>query len=265
MTDKPTKTRTSKASGKTPCSTAGDGMKNYLSFGGGVNSVALYLLMEELGMEFEAIFVDHGGDWPETYEYVDYFIATGRPITILNPNCYRKNQDRLYNDLFEYCWSMEMVPSMLARWCTKDFKVKPINNYIEKPCFMHLGIDAGEQKRARINATEGVESRWLLIEHDIDRHGCKDLIAKAGLDIPPKSGCFFCPFQRIAQWKELRMTHPDLFCKVQKLEARNMAARTRKGKKPFSLRNDGRTLDKIINTAPNLWPEMDYPPCQCGL
>lgn len=35
-------------------------MKNYLSFGGGVNSVALYLLMEDMGIEFEAVFVNHG-------------------------------------------------------------------------------------------------------------------------------------------------------------------------------------------------------------
>ena len=39
-------------------------MMNYLSMGFGVNSVALYLLMQDLGMEFEAVFVNHGGDWP---------------------------------------------------------------------------------------------------------------------------------------------------------------------------------------------------------
>ena len=245
------------------CSVAG--LRNYLSFGGGVNSVALYLLMEQLGMEFEAIFVDHGGDYPETYEYVDYFISTGRPVTVLRPEMTVQKTAETFNDIYEYCWSREMVPSMMSRWCTDKFKIRPVNRYIKKPCFMHLGIDVGEQKRAKMNVTKGVESRWLLIEHDIDRQGCKDLIANAGLKVPPKSGCYFCPFQRIAQWRELRMKHPDLFCKAQKLEARNMAARKRKGKKPLSLRNDGRTLDKIINTAPKLWPEMDYPPCQCGL
>lgn len=52
-------------------------MKNYLSFGGGVNSVAMYLIMLDDGMipgdstnGFEAVYVDHGGDWPETLEYV---------------------------------------------------------------------------------------------------------------------------------------------------------------------------------------------------
>lgn len=55
-----------------------------------MNSVALYLLMEKLEMDFEAIFVDHGGDVPETYEYVNYFVTTGRPVTILKPNVFVK-------------------------------------------------------------------------------------------------------------------------------------------------------------------------------
>ncbi|RLC23031.1 MAG: hypothetical protein DRH93_08360 [Deltaproteobacteria bacterium] len=48
-------------------------MKNYLSFGGGVNSVAMMLLLLDQKAEFEAIFVDHETDWPETYEYFDMF------------------------------------------------------------------------------------------------------------------------------------------------------------------------------------------------
>ena len=56
-------------------------MRNYLSMGFGVNSVALYLLMQDLEIEFEAIFIDHGGDYLETYEYAKYFISTGRPNT----------------------------------------------------------------------------------------------------------------------------------------------------------------------------------------
>lgn len=234
-------------------------MKNYLSFGGGVNSVALYLLMQDMGIEFEAVFVDHGGDLPSTYEYLKYFVATGRPVTILKPE---------KGNIYDYAWDHKMVPSMLARWCTRLFKVVPVNQYIEKPCFMHIGIDAGEAKRAKMNVEKGVESRWLLIEQDIDRDGCKEIILKAGLVVPPKSGCWFCPYQRKKQWKELRRNNQDLFCKAQKLEARNMIARVSKGKRALSLRGDGTTLDKLINDKQAALPgmeQLEYPPCQCGL
>jgi 3'-phosphoadenosine 5'-phosphosulfate sulfotransferase (PAPS reductase)/FAD synthetase len=237
-------------------------MKNYLSMGFGVNSVALYLLMEDLKMEFEAVFVDHGGDWPETYEYAEYFVATGRPVTIIKPDV------KGASNIFEYAWAYKMVPSMMARWCTRLFKILPVNNYIEKPCYMHLGIDAGEAKRAKLNVEKGIESRWLLIEHDIDRDGCKELIASHGLAVPPKSGCWFCPYQRKAQWMDLRRRRPELFCKAQQLEARNMACRVKKGKRAFSLRGDGRTLDQIINDKQKALPgmeDLEYPPCMCGL
>jgi len=41
-------------------------MRKYLSHGVGVNSTALMLLLEDEGVEFESVFVDHGGDYPET-------------------------------------------------------------------------------------------------------------------------------------------------------------------------------------------------------
>lgn len=50
-------------------------MKKYLSFGGGVNSVAMMLMLLDQKDDFEAIFVDHGTDWPETYEYFEMFQA----------------------------------------------------------------------------------------------------------------------------------------------------------------------------------------------
>jgi hypothetical protein len=243
-------------------------VKNYLSFGAGVNSVALYLLMEKMGLEFEAIFVNHGADLPETYAYVDYFVATGRPLTVLRPAYFRADMGKTYDNLFDYSWDYQMVPSMLARWCTRMFKIVPVEKYIETPCFMHLGIDASEAKRARLNSKKGVESRWLLIENDIDREGCEKMILAAGLAVPPKSGCFFCPFQRKQQWKKLRRTHPDLFCQAQKLEQRNMAYRVSVGKPAFSLRGDGKTLDQIINDKQSALPgmeDLEYPPCQCGL
>ena len=52
-------------------------MKKYLSHGMGVNSRALMLLLEDEGIEFENVFVNHGGDYPETYEYVIYLKDKG--------------------------------------------------------------------------------------------------------------------------------------------------------------------------------------------
>ena len=227
-----------------------ESMKQYLSYGGGVNSTAL-LVMREYD---EAIYVDHGCDWPETRQYVadrirDYLLK------ILIPG-----------DLYKYAWDHEMVPSPMIRWCTRMFKVEPINKYVEKPCFMLIGFAADEAHRAKLKSVDGIEHRFPLIEQGIDRKGCKEIIRKAGLPIPIKSGCYFCPYQTIKQWKQLRRDHPDLFCKAEQLEARNMEYRESQGKKPLYLYSNKKPLKTVVReTEDHLFPEMQYPPCECFL
>jgi len=240
-------------------------MRKYLSFGGGVNSVAMMLMLLDQKDDFEAIFVDHGTDWPETYEYFDIFQEWLRnngheQITVLKPNI--QGFDNLYN----YYFSKKKTPSIMQRDCTDKFKLRPIYKYVEKPCFMLLGIDNGESHRARINVKKGVENRFPLIEHEIDRDGCKDIIRRSGLQVPIKSGCYTCPFQKVGQWKELRTKHPDLFCKVQALENAVIDYRIENGKKPFTINSNGKRLKTIIDEDQmNLFEQDDYPPCQCGL
>jgi 3'-phosphoadenosine 5'-phosphosulfate sulfotransferase (PAPS reductase)/FAD synthetase len=244
-------------------------MKKYLSFGGGVNSVAMMLMLLDQKDDFEAIFVNHGTDWPETYEYFEMFqgwlVEHGhRPITVLKPN--QTAYDDEYTNLYEYSMAFKMVPSGFMRWCTARFKMQPIKSYIETPCFMLIGIDVGESKRAKISSIGGVENRWPLIENDIDREGCKQIITDHGLPVPMRSGCFICPFQRNSQWIELRNLHPELFCKAVALEDANAEYRAEKGKAPMTISQNKKSLRSIVNEDQmNLFEQDNYPPCQCGL
>jgi 3'-phosphoadenosine 5'-phosphosulfate sulfotransferase (PAPS reductase)/FAD synthetase len=202
--------------------------KQYLAFGGGVNSVALYLLMKQEGIKFEAIYSDHGCDWPITGSYVKYF-SERYPLTILRPDV--QGQSNLY----DYCWDREMIPSRLSRWCTDKFKIRAMHKYMDKPAMVHLGIDAGESHRAKVSTQTGSENRFMLVEYDIDRQGCVDIIKKAGLFVPVKSGCWFCPFQRKAEWIKLRSEKPDLFRRSIELEHRCNHKRWLNGKKEIHL------------------------------
>jgi hypothetical protein len=53
---------------------------------------------------------------------------------------------------------------------------------------------------------------------NIDREGCKRIIKEAGLPIPVKSGCYFCPFQSKESLLRLLKKHPDLYAKAEALE-----------------------------------------------
>jgi 3'-phosphoadenosine 5'-phosphosulfate sulfotransferase (PAPS reductase)/FAD synthetase len=240
-------------------------MKSYLSFGGGVNSVAMLLMLHEQKQDFEAVFVNHGTDWPETYEYLDmlqgWLEKKGLPkITVLKP-CVTG-----YDNLYDYCWHYKMVPSFMFRWCTEKFKVSPQHAYCQSPAFTMLGIDAGESHRAKIATDKGFESRYPLIEAGITRDDCKDIIKSNGLPVPMKSGCYICPFQKTVQWKQLRRIHPELFCKAEQLEKRSVEYRMAVGKKPLSLTRSGSPLSAIVNEKQSkLWEADEYPPCNCML
>jgi len=241
------------------------GVNNYLSFGGGVNSVALHLLLLDQGVKFESVFVHHGTDWPETYQYLAGFQwwlrSNGhRQITVLRP-MYGGNPN-----LYDYCWRLKIVPVRYPRWCTSNFKIKPLHKYYQKPAFDMLGIDAGEQNRAKISTADGIEKRYPLIENGIDRDGCIKIIMGHDLPIPMKSGCFICPFQRVDQWRNLRILHPELFCKAVALENRNGAYRVSIGKKPMTISPRKMPLQKLIKEDQGfLFEEDEYPPCSCWL
>jgi hypothetical protein len=239
-------------------------MKNYLSFGGGVNSVAMYLILMDEGMcpggpvnGFEAIYVDHGCDWPETRQYVRDFAAQ-YPLTILTPSV------EGFSNLYEYALHKKMIPSIRKRWCTDKFKIRVINLHLSRPCFSLIGISSDEDHRAAISTENGIENRYPLIERGINREQCKQIIKAHGLEVPIKSGCYFCPFQRVAQWRKLRAEHPELFCAAKTLEDNEIAARRLIGKRPLYLSK--KPLHVVVDEAQQrLFEQDEYPLCQCGL
>jgi hypothetical protein len=63
-----------------------------------------------------------------------------------------------------------------------------------------------------------VTNIYPLIDEKIDREQCIEIIKKAKLPIPVKSGCYFCPFNNLDRWASIYDTHPELYNKAMKLE-----------------------------------------------
>ena len=235
-------------------------MKNYLSFGGGVNSVATMLLLLDEGVEFEAVYVDHGCDWPETREYIAALQAK-YPITIIKPNV------EGYSNLYDYLANKGKIAMRFPRWCTVDWKKRPLANYYQKPAWVNIGYAYDESKRAVITSEPGYEYRFPLIEREITRRGCIEIIKAHNLSVPIKSGCWFCPFQGIKDYKLLRKKHPDLFCLAVKLEEDHKQMVWDRYMRCDATNILHKPLSKIIDDKDqgHLFDDMAYPPCQCGL
>ena len=70
----------------------------------------------------------------------------------------------------------------------------------------------------------------LRIEDDIDHEGVLRILSDAGIGLPSyyewrtRSGCYFCFYQRKAEWIGLADRHPDLFERAIAIEAISVSA-----------------------------------------
>ena len=194
-------------------------MSNVLSYGGGVNSTAIIALakMGKLPMPDHVVFSDTGAEYPYTYAYLDYLESQGIHITYLTGGSYRTKEQN-WETLIEYCQRKGIIPSIFHRWCSMDWKVRPIDLFREGNEYW-VGIDAGEAHRAEKRHGKGI---WFpLIELKMDREACKKVIRDMGWGVPLKSGCYVCPYQSRKDWINLRERYPDLYQVARHLEAKS--------------------------------------------
>lgn len=188
-----------------------------LSYGGGVNTSALMVMLVRRRMPFDvAVFADTGAELPETYGYLDiareYLERHGVELKVVKS----KN-----GTLYDTCKRRRVVPSKIWRWSTRDYKVRPIHAFYRSlgtPIREYLGIAYDEIERMKDSREPYIRSEFPLVDWKMTRQDCIRVIKSAHLPVPPKSGCYFCPFQDIPRWRDLHEKHPDLFEKAMKLE-----------------------------------------------
>lgn len=232
-----------------------------VSYGGGVNSTALVVLLVGEGWHGPVVFSDTGAEWPETMEYVAMFggwlAERGLELTVLGPD-WRQHLEVL--PLIEYCEHYRVTPFPASRWCTSNWKVEPLQRWCEANghdySAMLLGISAEEAHRQP-------DKDRPLVDRGIDRDGCARIIVTAGLPLPRKSGCYLCPFQSPRQWQELYKVHPDLFERVAALEDAATERRT-DGKATTTGKVSLRQLGAGYEAQTAMFDWLDYyQPCMC--
>lgn len=194
-------------------------VRHILSFGGGVNSVALMLwLLKHSHPLDEVVFADTGVELPETYAY----LPTVETHLAAHEVKFTRIEGRVRGrDLYQTCWERRVIPSAIWRWSTRDFKVRPIYRYyrsLKTQVIQYLAIAYDEFDRMRTSEVAFVTNVYPLVQNRLSRTDCVDIIQEAGLPMPIKSSCFFCPFSSLDRWKWLYEQHPDLYERAIALE-----------------------------------------------
>ena len=103
----------------------------------------------------------------------------------------------------------------------------------------------------------GAEVRWSSCNIFSTEDHAAAAVAAAGIPVPPKSSCFFCPFHDSRAWRELRDETPELFEKAVTLENTLNARRDKLGKDHVYLTRHAVPLDRAIHEVPPLFDGLD--------
>ena len=195
-----------------------DTVRHICGISGGKDSSALAVHLRDRVPSMEYFFCDTGAELPETYEYLTRLeVILGKPII-------RLNAQRGFDHWFEVFRGA--LPSPQMRWCTKNMKIKPIEAWIgDAPAFSYVAIRADESNRkGYISTKPNIRTKFPFIEDGIDRDGVTRILDEAGIGLPTyydwrtRSGCYFCFYQRKAEWVGLAERHPDLFQRAVAIE-----------------------------------------------
>ena len=193
-------------------------VRHICGISGGKDSSALAVFLKRDIPDMEYFFCDTGAELPETYEYLTRLeVILGKPIA-------RLNSERGFDHWFEIFRGT--LPSPQMRWCTTNMKIKPIEEWIgEEPAVSYVAIRADESNRkGYISTKSNIETKFPFIEAGIDRSGVLSILEDAGIGLPKyyewrtRSGCYFCFYQRKAEWVGLAERHPDLFNRAVDIE-----------------------------------------------
>jgi hypothetical protein len=259
-------------------SPAPDGIRIF-SFGGGWQSTAALALAARGELDFRVfVFANVGDDSedPATLAYIrqhaaPFAAAHGLELHTLNRVRRDGTTETLYGRLTKEGSRSLPIPVRMSngapgtRSCTADFKIRVIGKWLkghgataDNPATVGVGISLDEIHRANARRAEPYERvTYPLLDLRIRRSDCPAIIRSAGLPVPPKSACWFCPFHQTARWTDMRRDRPALFDKACDLEDLLNTRRDELGKDHVYLTRFGVPLRRATPQADLLPLEWD--------
>lgn len=258
------------------------------SFGGGQQSTAALVLAAQGQIDYHTfLFANVGDDSedPRTLRYIEEYakpyahehgleLVELRRIMQAGPD---KGRERtLLQDVTRTDTRSIRIPMRMAggapgnRGCTQQWKKEVVARETrrrgasrEHPAEIGIGISVDEIGRAKTSDIPHQVNTHPLLDLGLRRTDCQRIIRAAGLPIPPKSACWFCPMKTPENWRDLRREQPDLFAAACELEAgvaakrATMTDRSGQPKDALYLTRFGRPLAQAIPEGDDLLPLAD--------
>ena len=197
----------------------------FISFSGGVESSTMCVLF---GNRADAIFADTGFEHKQIYdriELVENWVQNfHRPDFKIH-----KVKNEKYGTLPEYIKSFHFYPNFKSRYCTRMFKIEPIDNFLKQfkdkgaEIMIGLNVDEVEQRTGAHGLIPFVKYSYPLADNGLNRACCIAILKKVGLfpEFPPymkRGGCIGCYFKSYYEYLAMAALSPEEFKMVQDIE-----------------------------------------------
>ncbi len=232
-------------------------VKRFIAFSGGVESSAMCLLY---GKGATAVFTDTGAEHEYMYRRIDFMEAKLKEyhdgdFELVRLRASVTAKDKKVETLTDYIEAYKYFPSSGARFCTSNFKILPLDDYLKKQgeCELLIGLNADETDReGNHGLVANVKYRYPLQEDGYTRQDCVDLLEKHGMkpDFPAymrRGGCIMCPFKSKKEYKAMVHLAPQEIDMVRILEEKCQDTRG----KYYRIKQDMPPMREFIETEKN--------------
>jgi 3'-phosphoadenosine 5'-phosphosulfate sulfotransferase (PAPS reductase)/FAD synthetase len=169
----------------------------------------------------------------EPDDYIFAMTPTGRELPPVIDH-WKRLEDRLKSSLVkvpaptivELIVKFRALPNWRMRWCTRLTKIEPFMDYVKgiAPAKTYIGIRAdevsGENAREGTdwNGIPGVIQDFPLVRWGWGISRVQSYLAEKGVEIPKRTDCDFCFFQRLIEWYEFWRDWPEQWKEAEALE-----------------------------------------------
>lgn len=204
-------------------------MKKFISFSGGVESSTMCLLF---GNKADAIFADTKFEHKKLYDRIEKIEKAVREFHGNDFKIIKVKKDE--GGLPAYIKDHNFYPSFQARYCTRIFKIEPIDEYLKQfkneGVEIMIGLNADEIGDGVNDPRTGnhgllpfVKYSYPLAESGITREMCLRILESANLkpNFPAymkRGGCIGCYYKSRKEYEAMALLNPDEFKIVQDLE-----------------------------------------------
>lgn len=196
-----------------------------MNYGGGRQTTAMLILVQRgiLPRPDRIVIADTGRENPSTWEYREEItepLAQSLGMTIeIAP------RSLAYVDLYSHQGDLLLpvytATGKLPAFCSTEWKQRVVRRYLKErgihSATAWIGYALDERDRYK-PTKEDASGPWYrsfpLLDLNLTKRDCIQIVKDAGLPLPPPSACWMCPNKPNEEWRYLRDNYPPAFAQA---------------------------------------------------